>query len=33
MHFTKHHNISDVIIKPIEICDRSVLRNKEQYWI
>ena len=33
MHFTKHHNISDVIIKTIEICDRSVLRNKEHYWI
>ena len=33
MHFTKHHNISDMIIKPIEICDRSVLRKKEQFWI
>ena len=22
-----------MIIKPIEICNRSVLRNKEQYWI
>ena len=32
-HFTKHHQISDMIIKPIDICDKEILRNKETFWM
>ena len=32
-HFTKHHNVTDMVIKPIDICDSKVLRKREQFWI
>ena len=32
-HFTKHHTIADMVIKPIDICDGKVLRKREQYWM
>ena len=32
-HFTKYHNICDMVIKPIDICEKSVLRACEQYWM
>ena len=33
-HFTKHHRVSNMKIKPIEICkDPKILRDRERYWI
>ena len=32
-HFTKHHNITDMVIKPIVIYDSKILRKREQFWI
>lgn len=32
-HFTKHHAIVNMVIKPIDICDRKVLRKREQFWM
>ena len=32
-HFTKHHNITDMVIKPIDICDSKILYKREQFWI
>ena len=32
-HFTKFHNICDMVIKPIDICDAKVLRDREKYWM
>ena len=32
-HFTKHHAIMDMVIKPIDICDGEVLRKREQFWM
>ena len=32
-HFTKHHNITDMIITPIDICDSKVLHKREQFWM
>ena len=32
-HFTKHHNVTDMVIKPIDICDSKVLHEREQFWI
>jgi len=32
-HFTKVHNIIDMVIKPIEFNDREFLRNKEKFWM
>ena len=31
-HFTRYHNITDMVIQPIEICDKSILRAREQFW-
>ena len=31
--FTKHHSICDMIIKPIDICDKEVLKNRERFWM
>ena len=32
-HFTKHHNINNMVIKPIDICNIKVLRAREKYWM
>lgn len=32
-HFTKVHNITDMIIKPLEYCDGKVLRAKEKFYM
>ena len=32
-HFTKHHRISDMIIKPIDFCVQEVIRSKEKIGI
>ena len=32
-HFTKHHNITNMVIKPIDICDGKVLHKREQFWM
>ena len=32
-HFTKHHNITDMVIKSIDICDSKVLCKREQFCI
>ena len=32
-HFTKHHQICDMVIKPIDICDKELLKNREKYWM
>ena len=32
-HFTKYHNITDMVIKPIDNCDSKVLRKREQLCI
>ena len=32
-HFTKFHNICDMIVKPIDICDSKVLRDREKFWM
>ena len=32
-HFIKHHSNTDMVIKPIDICDIKVLRKREQLWI
>ena len=32
-HFKKHHNITDMIIKPIHSCAKEFLRNQETYWM
>ena len=32
-HFIKHHSVTDMIIKPIEFCDKSMLRVRERFWI
>lgn len=32
-HFTKVHNISDMQIKPIELCTKNNLPEREKYWI
>ena len=32
-HFTKFHNICDMIIKPIDVCDGKVLRDREKFWM
>ena len=32
-HFTKHHSIVDMMIKPIFVCEKDVLRLKEKYWM
>ena len=32
-HFTKHHDISNMVIKPIDMCDGKVLRKREQFWM
>ena len=32
-YFKHHHLISDMVIKPIEFCERNMLRIRERYWI
>ena len=32
-HFKNHHNIEDMMIKPLELCERTELRKRETYWI
>ena len=33
-HFTKHHRISNMKVKPIEIYkDRSTIRDRERHWM
>ena len=32
-HFKTHHNIIDMIIKPLEICEKKNLRARETYWM
>ena len=32
-HFTKIHNITDMVIKPIEFNDVEFLRSKEKFWM
>lgn len=32
-HFTKVHNISDMQIKPIELCNKNNLAEREKHWI
>ena len=32
-HFTKIHNITDMVIKPIEYNEAEFLRNKEKFWM
>ena len=32
-HFTKHHNITNMVIKPIDICDGKVLCKREEFWM
>ena len=32
-HFTKVHNICDMSIKPIELCKKDNLAEREKYWI
>lgn len=32
-HFTKLHSVQDMRIKPIEFCDKGIIRNKEKYWM
>ena len=31
-HFEKHHSISDMVIKPIEFCDKKMLRIRVRFW-
>ena len=32
-HFTKVHNICDMVIKPIELCNKDNIGGREKYWI
>ena len=33
-HFTKCHNISNIKVKPIEVCtDLKTLRDRERFWM
>ena len=32
-HLTKRQNVTDMVIKPIDICDSRVLRKREEFWI
>ena len=32
-HFTRVHGITDMIIKPLEFCDKEFIRAKEKFWM
>ena len=32
-HFTRIHGITDMIIKPLEYCEKKYLRTKETFWM